>query len=441
MSTARHMLASVGLASFLASLLTVLGCSDSAETACDQTVTGNICTIAGNLALALEGESSGYAGDDGPALQALFSLPQDTLTADDGTVYILDWNNHRIRKLEGGVIRHVAGRGELGGTLDDPANGDFNHPTGMLFTPDQSRIVIAAWHNSKIRTLDLASGEIVDTCGDGRRAYWGDGGPAMTASLDLPASLAWDPRGNLIVLDQANQVLRYIDSGTGIIHPLYGRCVIDAPAPNGPGACPDGQAPTACAPMAGAPSGKSTCGDPAMTCASACTPGYNGDDVPAVDMRMGQPFGQSADPGGRIVFDPEGRLYVADSGNAIIRRIDPDGTAHRVAGVAPVDRVPQRGYSGDGGPATEALLNNPVDLALAEDGTLYFTDVYNHCVRAIDPDGIISTVAGVCGQAGTAGDGGPATQALLKRAYGLELTSTALLISDTGNGVIRSVRR
>jgi hypothetical protein len=195
------------------------------------------------------------------------------------------------------------------------------------------------------------------------------------------------------------------------------------------------------------PSGKTTCGDPAQTCTNACTPAFNGDDVPAVDMRLGQPFGQSADPGGRMVFDAQGRLFLADSGNSIIRRIDPDGMAHRIAGLAPVDRVPQRGYSGDGGPATEALLNNPVDLALAEDGTLYFTDVYNHCVRAIDPSGIISTVAGVCGQPaprglpGIAGDGGPATEALLQRPYGLELTPTALLITDTGNNVIRSVRR
>jgi DNA-binding beta-propeller fold protein YncE len=416
----------------LVALLGAFGCG-SDDAACDSSIPGNICTIAGNI-------ESGYEGDDGPALQALLSLPQDTLTAADGTVYILDWNNHRIRKLEGGIIRHVAGRGELGGTLDDPANGDFNHPTGMLFTPGEGGIVVAAWHNSKIRTLDLATGVIVDTCGDGRRAYWGDGGPALTASLDLPASLAWDPQGNLVVLDQANQVLRLIDPA-GNIHPLYGRCVIDAAPPTGPGACPEGQAPTACADVGGSPSGKATCGDPAMTCTSACTPGFNGDDIPAVDMRMGQPFGQSADPGGRIVYDPAGNLYLADAGNSIIRRIDTDGMVHRVAGVAPVEGTPQRGYSGDGGPATEARLNNPVDLALAEDGTLYFTDVYNHCVRAIAPDGIIRTVAGVCGTAGTTGDGGPATEALLKRPYGLELTPTALLISDTGNNVIRSVRR
>jgi hypothetical protein len=353
-------------------------------------------------------------------------------------LYILDWNNHRIRKVVDGTISHVAGRGELGGSLDDPGNSDFNHPTSLLFTPDHRQILIAAWHNSKIRSLDLSNTEITDTCGDGRRAYWGDSGPALTASLDLPASIVWDPRGNLVVLDQANQVIRYID-GDANIHALYGRCVIDAAPPSGPGACADGVAPVACPAAGNSLSGKTTCGDPAMTCASACTPAYNGDDIDAAEMRMAQPFGQSADPGGRMLYDAEGRLYFADSGNALIRRIDTDGVVRRIAGVPPVNGIPQRGFTGDGGPATDAKLNNPVDLALGPDGTLYFTDVYNHCVRAIDPDGIIRTFAGVCGQAGTSGDGGPATEAKLKRPYGLELVGDALLITDTGNNVIRSI--
>lgn len=402
------------------------------EDACDGSIPGTICTIAGN-------RENGYSGDDGPALEARLSLPQDTLTASDGTLYILDWNNHRIRKLVDGMMRHVAGRGELGGTLDDPANSDFNHPTGMLLSPGEGELVVAAWHNSKIRTLDLSTNVILDTCGDGRRAYFGDGGGAMAASLDLPASIAWDPGGNLVIMDQANQVLRHVDP-EGMIHRLYGRCVIDAAPPSGPGACSAAAEPRACGPAGNSASGKSTCGDPATTCATPCTPGYNGDEIPADGMRMAQPFGQSADPGGRIVFDEEGRLYFADTGNAIIRRIDHDGMVRRIAGIAPVDGVPQRGYSGDGGPAAEALLNNPVDLALADDGTLYFTDVYNHCVRAIDADGIIRTAAGQCGRAGDAGDGGRADEALLKRPYGLELTRDFLIISDTGNNVIRSVK-
>jgi len=208
-----------------------LGCGSDDERGCDPTTPGVLCTIVG----AGDAQHNGYSGDNGPALKAMLAFPQDTLTASDGSMYLLDWNNHRIRKVVDGTIYHVAGRGELGGTLDDPANGDFNHPTGMLFTPDESRMLIAAWHNSKVRTLDLASGEIVDTCGDGRRAYWGDNGPAVSASLDLPTSIAWDPQGNLVIMDQANQVLRTVD-GSGNIRPLYGQCVIDAPPPSGPGA-------------------------------------------------------------------------------------------------------------------------------------------------------------------------------------------------------------
>lgn len=395
---------------------------------CDLTVVGNICTVAG-------AGTNGYSGDDGPALDAEMSLPMDTLTAADGTLYILDWNNHRIRKVDAeGKMRAVAGRGELGGTLDDPAHSDFNHPTAMAFD-SAGNMLIAAWHNSKIRKIDLTTGAIVDTCGDGRRAYFGDGTSALTATLDLPTSLAFDPQGNLVVMDQANMVLRSI-SPSGVITLRAGRCVIDAPAPAGPGACAAGVDPVACPMM----SGKLTCGVPADTCSKPCTPSYGGDEGPANLMRIAQPFGQSADPGGRIVFDPAGNLYFADTSNAIIRKIDLQGVVHRFAGVAPVNGEAQRGFSGDEGPATAALLNNPVDLALSDDGTMYFTDTYNHCVRSIDSAGIIHTVVGTCGTAGTTGDDGPASEALLKRPYGLEWVNGTLKISDTGNNSIRVVR-
>jgi DNA-binding beta-propeller fold protein YncE len=401
---------------------------DSAPPPCDQTIKGNICTIAGS-------GMNGYAGDDGPALEAKLSLPQDTVHSSDGTLYILDWNNHRIRSVgSDGVMRAVAGNGEIGGTLDSPANGDFNHPTGMLFSPDETKLVIAAWHNSKVRVMDVATKAITDVGGDGRRAYFGDETSALTASFDLPASIAWTPTGDLIVMDQANQVLRRIDSA-GVVHHVAGRCVVDAPAPLGGGPCADGVDPTVCAP----PSGKTTCGN-AGTCTAPCTPSYDGEDGPATEMRIAQPFGQSADPAGRIIYDTAGNLFFADTGNNLIREITTDGMVHRFAGVAPIDKVPQSGASGDGGMATSALLNNPVDLAFGDDGTLYFSDVYNHCVRAIASTGIISTVAGQCGVDGYTGDGGPATAATLKRAYGIEVFKGVLYISDTGNNVIRAVK-
>jgi hypothetical protein len=402
-------------------LLAACGGGDG-DSKCDPNVVGDICTIAGD-------GKSGYSGDDGDALEARMSLPQDTLVVGD-KLYILDWNNHRIRRLDpDGVIRHVAGRGELGGTLDDPANSDFNHPTGMLYDAAKNRLVIAAWHNSKLREVDLTTGEIVDSCGDGRRAYFGDEGPALTASLDLPASLAKAPNGDLVIMDQANQVLRRVDAA-GTIHRLAGRCVVDAPPPLGMGPCAPGVDPMPCP----SPSGKFYCGGLAA-CMAPCTPGYGGDDGSAMTMRIAQPFGQSADPAGRIVFDPAGNLIFADTSNGLIRKIDPSGTVTRVAGTPMMP-----GYAGDGGPALSAQLNNPVDLALDTDGTLFFSDVYNHCIRAIAPDQTIRTVAGVCGQQGSDGDGGPAKQAKLKRPYGIELANGVLYIADTGNQRIRSVK-
>ncbi len=421
-----------------ASLLVVLGsvvlALTGCEPPCDPDAPGTICTIAGS-------------GDNGydrnadttalPALGARFSLPQDTLAAPDGTLYILDWNNHRLRRLEDGEVHWVAGRGELGGSLDDPANGDFNHPTNIIFDPTGTKIIMAAWHNSKIREVDLQTGTVTDSCGDGRRAYFGDDGPAITSSLDLPASIAFDPNGDLVIMDQANQVLRRVDEA-GDIHLMAGRCIVDAPAPGGPGRCPDGVEPTQCP----GGSGKYTCGDPAMFCSRPCTPSYGGDEGPATEMRMAQPFGQSATPAGRIAYDADGNLYFADTANHLIRMIDTDGIVHRVAGQPPIETPMgftfQNGYSGDGGPAVDAELDYPVDLAFGGDGTLYVTDVRNHCIRGIDPDGTIRRVAGVCGEHGYAGDGGDPLDALFNLPFGIHWANGRLYVADTGNSVIRS---
>ena len=398
------------------------------DEACDPTEPGTICTISGV-------GKSGYQGDAPiDALDAEMSLPQDTLTADDGTIYIADWNNHRIRRLNGdGVLEWVAGQGEIGGSLEDEVtNQDFNHLTQLMWDCETGQdMVVAAWHNSKIRTLDLDTGAIVDTCGDGRRAYSGDGGVAHEAALDLPAAMACDPAGDLVIMDQANQVIRKVDAA-GVITRIAGQCIIDAAAPAGPGACAE--------PVQCPGSNKLTCGDPAATCGSPCTPSFNGDMVPALDARLAQPFGQSADPAGRMVYDADGNLLFADSSNHLIRRIRAaDGLIEIVAGTPPVDGVAQKGYAGDGGPATGALLNNPVDLALGDDGTLYFTDVYNHCVRAVATDGTISTVAGQCGEFGFEGDGSDPQEALLNLPFGVEYWNGRLHIADSGNHRIRSI--
>lgn len=423
-------------ATLLSTLLcTAAACGDNAAgpepdasgppAACVDPEPGIICTIAGSGGF-------GYSGDDGPALAAEFSLPQDSLMGPDGELLVLDWNNHRLRKLTGdGTIVHVAGRGELGGDLDSPENQDFNHPSNLLLDPDSGEVVIAAWHNSKVRMVDLETGDVVDRCGDGRRAYIGDGGPAAIAAFDLPAALAWDPGGNLIIMDQANQVIRTVD-GEGNVTRLAGNCIIDQPpAAGGPGPC-DIEDLIACP-----GTNKMACSDMSF-CGLPCNPGYAGGT--AGTLRMAQPFGQSADPAGRIAYDADGNLLWVDTENSLVRKLDPEGNDTIVAGLPPVDGEQQKGYSGDGGPATEATLNRPVDIAIDGDGTIYVSDVFNDCIRAIDTDGTIDTFAGVCGERDFDGDGGPANQAHFKLPYGIELSGDTLYIADTGNSVIRAVR-
>ena len=130
--------------------------------------------------------------------------------------------------------------------------------------------------------------------------------------------------------------------------------------------------------------------------------------------------------------DALGNVYLADTGNQRIRRVGADGIITTVAGSG------ERGYSGDGGPAVEAALNDPVIIAVADDGTLYFSDHHNHVVRKVTPDGIISTVAGT-GIKGFSGDCGPATEAMLDQPWGIALHDGVLYIVDMGNQRIRMV--
>jgi len=402
------------------------GGGDDAPPPCDPDAPNTICTIAGN-------GDQGFDGDGGPATAATLYVPQDMAIAPDGNLWIDDFNNYMIRAiLPDGTIHVVVGIGEVGdspvpGTTMTPAlQASFNHTSDLFFF--NGYLYLASWHNSRIKRVNIATMEVENFAGLGRRTYYdGDEGPALDASLDLPSSVAHDTAGNIVIMDQANQVVRSVDT-LGNIHRIVGTCVVELDSP-----CAVGVLPQPCP-----NSDKLACGDLATECAKPCTPSYGGDNGPALEARLAQPFGQAADPAGRLTYDNQGNLFLADSENNRIRKVDTAGTITTYAGTGTA------GYSGDGGPASAAQISRPIDIEVGDDGTLYFTDVGNSCVRKIDPAGIISTVAGHCDpdpaiSHGFAGDGGPPTEALLDRPYGVHIAGNKLYIADSYNNRIRVV--
>jgi sugar lactone lactonase YvrE len=363
-------------------------------------VSGTICTVAGN----------GVAGDgqDGllPRATMLYA-PSDMAFAPDGSLVVVDWNNHRIRQVQAdGRLKIVAGVGELAeGLFGDEVTNRLNHPTDVTFDA-MGRMVIAAWHNSKVKRLNAETGALEDVAGTGGRGYGGDGGPALSAVLNLPASVVFDPEGNLIVSDQANQRIRIINLG-GVIDTFAGSGV----------------------------------------------KGFAGDGGPAREAQFNLPVGQMGHPAAHIARSPAGEIFLADTENNRVRRIGPDGMVSTVAGTG------EASASGEGIAATDATLDHPVDLALGPDGGLYIADTENNCVRVVRA-GVISTVAGTCARqcpsdatlddpcrcpatdGACLGDGGPATAARLKHPSGLAFDPDGnLYIADTLDHRIRVIYR
>lgn len=404
---------------FLAASAALAACGDP----CDEP--NAICTLAGT-------GDPGKRGDNGPATDAELYAPQDTAIAPNGEVWVLDFNTYRVRSIDAsGTIKTVVGNGVLGdspepGLTQVPAIAAAMNHTSDLFFHD-GYLYLSAWHNSRIKRVRLSDMMIENYAGVGRRTYYdGDGGPALGASLDLPSSIALDPNNNIVIMDQANQVVRKVDA-QNVITTIVGSCIVEDTA------CAPGEQPRQCD-----GSSKLACGSNLLAeCMKACTPGFGGDNGPALTSRMAQPFGQAADPAGRLTYDTAGNLIIADTENHRIRKIDPAGIITTLAGTG------NDSYSGDGGPAIQADINRPIDVEVGPDNSVYFTDTFNSCIRKIDPAGIISTVVGKCSpnpaDRGFSGDGGPADEAQLNRPYGIDLAGDKLYVTDSYNHRIRVV--
>ena len=323
----------------------------------------------------------GFSGDGGSATSAAFDQPRAAAVAPDGTVFIADTFNHRIRRVDpGGAVTTMVGTGEPNYSGDGgPAGAATLHwPHGLAVDPNGAALYIADSANHRIRRVELATGVITTVAGGPAPGFAGDGGPATAALLEDPKGVALAPSGDLYIADSGNERIRRVDrSGT------------------------------------------------ISTVAGSGQTGFGGDGGPALAASFDGPRA--------VAFDPAGNLYVADDNNDRVRRIDPAGIITTVAGSA------TEGFAGDGGPAVAAQLNHPRGVAVDGRGTLFIADSMNHRVRMVDPSGVIGTVAG-CGRQGYSGDGGAATVARLFEPRGVAVdTANRVFVADTYNDRIRKV--
>jgi len=331
-----------------------------------------ITTLAGTGA-------TGDAGDDGPADLARLWNPSAVAAAADGSVYVADTNNHRVRRIDrDGTITTVAGVGRRGTAGDGgrAVDAELWSPVALAFAPDGGWYVVER-DAHRVRRID-PGGVITTVAGTGEAGFSGDGGPATAARLSAPTGVAVADDGAIYVSDTRNHRVRRIGPD-GVIATVVG---------------------TGEAARAG--------------------PGRH-----ATDVHVGSPVG--------IAFASDGGFYVASSGGHRVLHVDVAGTVTAAVGTGIA------GFRGDGGPAAEARITSVSALAVGPDGALYVLERTGHRVRRVDGDGIITTVAG-SGRAGTGGDGGAATEAELALPLGLAVSPDgSLLIADSRNHRVRRV--
>jgi sugar lactone lactonase YvrE len=356
------------LRSSLAFAVTVLAGCGPTETPCEGA--GILCRLAGN-------GSASFDGDGKPALESGLYLTSTVRRGPDGLVYVMDFNNHRLRRVEpDGTLRTVVGNGvhavavEGATALETP----LENPIDFAFDAGGG-IVLIGYHDPRILRVGTA-GVVEVLAGTGYASDDGDGGPALEAAFTQLASLAVAPDGRIAVSDDLTHRVRMLVDGKVV----------------------------AVAGISG-------------------EPGFSGDGGPAVEAKLDSPRG--------LAFDADGNLLVADTGNHRIRRIDAKGIITTLAGTG------EPGLAGDEGPALEATFREPNGIDVAVDGSIVVADTGNHRIRRIDPSGTVRTIAGSA--PGFFGDGGPARQAELRGPNRVSATEDAVYIGDQRNHVARVV--
>jgi uncharacterized protein (TIGR03437 family) len=331
--------------------------------------TGIISTVAG-------GDSSSYSGDGSPAIGAGF-LSRAVAVDSAGNIYIADYS-FRIRKVTtDGVIRTIAGNGVAGNSGDGgPASQATIGQVNGIAADQSGNLYLATTPSSGVAPAPFASlvrkisgnGTITSVVGNGTTGYGGDGGPATAAQLSSALAVTVDSAGNLYIGDYS-RVRKVSVNGT------------------------------------------------ISTVAGLTVSGWSGDGGPATAAAIGGTYG--------VAVDSDGNLFIADWANCRIRKVTA-GIITTVAGNGYLS------YSGDGGPAIEAQLNQPGAVALDAAGNLYIADAYNNRIRKVSQNGVIATVAGT-GISGAVADGQSAVSAPLGLIFGVAVDANGVLFFSDEN--------
>jgi sugar lactone lactonase YvrE len=392
---------------------------------------GIITTVAGTGVL-------GYAGDAGPATEALLACPSGVALDVAGNLYIADSRNGRVRRVSpDGVINTVAGNGSSDSFADGvPAtSASLGWPQGLLVS-GTGELYIADRGANRIRVVD-AQGIINTLAGNGAKGYSGDGGPAQLAALAYPGAVALDATGNVFIADSHNQRIRKVDKMTGNIQTVAGEGFSGSQDDGVPAMAARLRSPQGVAVdtsggvyIADTYSQRLRKVDPGpeekiKTVAGRLGIVYPEGGVPALTVRLISPHGVSA--------DAHGNLVVTDFGGHRVDKVSSTGQATTVAGTGVA------GYAGNDGAATSASLASPSETAVDEAGNLFIADTNNHCIRKVDAAGLITTVAGT-GAPGYGGDGDKAKTAVLNSPYGVAADGRgSVFIADTYNHRIRKL--
>lgn len=392
---------------------------------------GNLTTVAGKVG------SAGYSGDNGPATAAQLNSPLSVTVDPSNNIVIADTNNNVVRVVNtSGIIKTLAGTGKPGfGGDNGPATSALLYEPWTVSADLQGNILVVDYANDVIRKIDT-KGVITTVAGIFAKAGLGtDNVPATSSELYYPFSVAAEAAGSFLIADFSNNTIRRA-STSGIITTIAGNG-FKATSPSG------GAASSA---ILAAPtkvtidnSGNVLIADwnnqlvervnlgngTISVIAGIGRAAYTADNVPASTAGLNFPQG--------ITTDHAGNIYISDTFNERIRKIDTTGTITTIAGIG------QSGYQGDGGSALKANLNVPQGLRFDPAGNLVFADSNNNVVRSISPQGVITTIAGT-GTAGYNRDGIPATQAELQTPTDVAFDSAGnLYIADSANNRIRRV--